>query len=428
MRILMMTNTYAPHVGGVARSVSAYSQVYREMGHDVLVVAPAFDGMEEDEAGVIRIPAIQNFNGSDFSVVLSDSGLLTAAVEQFAPQIIHSHHPFLLGSTALRLATVRSLPLVFTHHTMYEQYTHYAPGDSNLLKRFVAALSTHYANLCDQVFAPSESIATVLAERGVRTPIEVVPTGVRKEAYTGGDGLGFRLAMGLPKDAFIVGHVGRLALEKNLLFLTRSVARFLKQLPQALFLVVGGGPCRKDMRAIMNEAGVGDRMVLTGVLDHPLLTSAYRAMDVFAFASKSETQGMVLTEAMAARVPVVALDAPGVREVVVDQRNGRLLHEESEEGMAAALGWCATLGRARYDRMRDEALTTAQAYSLEKCAARALPIYARLHRHAVEQIAEEQSLWDDAMRRIEAEWTVFRGIAESIGKALISEPEPRGPT
>jgi glycosyltransferase involved in cell wall biosynthesis len=166
MNIVMVTNTYSPHVGGVARSVAAFSAEYRRLDHRVLIVAPEFAGMPENETDVVRIPSIQNFNGSDFSVVLPVTGLLTESLDAFKPEIVHAHHPYLLGMTALRIARYRELPLVFTHHTLYEQYTHYVPGDSPTLQRFVIELATHYANLTDQVFAPSESIASLIKERG----------------------------------------------------------------------------------------------------------------------------------------------------------------------------------------------------------------------------------------------------------------------
>ena len=331
MRILMMTNTFTPHVGGVARSVESFTTTYRQLGHPVLVVAPEFDNMPGEEIDVVRIPAIQNFNGSDFSVVLPAPGFLRSAVEAFEPDIVHSHHPFLIGSTALRLARQFSLPIVFTHHTMYEQYTHYVPGDSETLKRFVINLSTRYANLCDHVFAPSASIAAVLRKREVVAPIDVVPTGVSLELMSKGNGAAFRTVMGIPEDAFVIGHVGRLAPEKNLGLLTDAVVAFLKSDSRACFLLVGWGPSRAPLWRAFREAGLAERLYETGVLTHPILASAYQAMDLFAFASKSETQGMVLIEANAAGVPVVALNAPGVREVVVDGENGRLLAEESVE-------------------------------------------------------------------------------------------------
>jgi len=288
MNILMMTNTFTPHVGGVARSVEAFTAEYRKRGHRVLVVAPEYENMPENEIDVIRIPAIQRFNGSDFSVILSTPGYLTEAIEKFKPDIVHSHHPFLIGVTAFRMARKYELPLVFTHHTMYEQYTHYVPGDSETLKRFVIKLSTSYSNLCDQVFAPSKSVASVLADRGVFAQIDVVPSGVNLEQFARGNGPGFRAAMDIPQNAIVVGHVGRLAPEKNLEFLAKALVAFFKSESRAHFLVVGGGPSSKAIRQIFFREKMAGRLHMAGVLDHPLLTSAYRAMDVFVFASKRD--------------------------------------------------------------------------------------------------------------------------------------------
>ena len=121
MRIAMFTNTYLPHVGGVARSVSTYEEELRRRGHQVRIVAPTFEGAAQSTYDVLRVPAIQGFNGSDFSVRLPQPGLIAAFLDDFRPQVIHSHHPFLLGDSALRFAWSRRLPLVFTHHTLYEQ-------------------------------------------------------------------------------------------------------------------------------------------------------------------------------------------------------------------------------------------------------------------------------------------------------------------
>ena len=125
---------------------------------------------------------------------------------------------------------------------MYEHYTHYVPGDSEAMRRFAVQLSTNYANLSDAVFAPSEAVAAILHRRGVQVPVHVVPTGVRLEDFAGGSGKGFRAILAIPESAFLVGHVGRLAPEKNSAFLAGAVARFLEQMPSAYAVIVGGGP------------------------------------------------------------------------------------------------------------------------------------------------------------------------------------------
>lgn len=426
MNIVMFTNTYTPHVGGVARSVEAFCTEYRRRGHRVMIVAPEFPEAPAAEPDVERIPALQNFNGSDFSVVLPVSGLLSDLLDKFQPAIVHSHHPYLLGMTALRVARYRELPLVFTHHTLYEQYTHYVPGDSPQFRRFVTELATRYANLCDQVFAPSESIVEVLGERGVKAPVAVVPTGVRLDRFARGDGKRFRKTIEIPENAFVVGHLGRLAEEKNLTFLAEAVAEFLETDRGAHFLVAGKGPQEEDIRAIFARRNLGARLHAVGVLEPSKLSDAYHAMDVFAFASKSETQGMVLTEAMAAGVPVVALDAPGARDVVRDGRNGRLLRDESRAGFRQALQSVARGSASHRNALAQEALETARAFSLPRTADKALACYETLSEQAFIARPQEYERWEQIVDLIKAEWDIVKGVVAATGSALEAPGTPGG--
>lgn len=425
MNILMMTNTFTPHVGGVARSVEAFTNEYRRRGHRVIVVAPEFEGAPAEEDDVIRLPALQHFNGSDFSIPVPIPGFLALALAGFAPDVVHSHHPFLLGDTALRISAAERIPVVFTHHTRYEQYTHYVPGDSAAMKHFAVELAVGYSNLCDSVVAPSETIRDLLVAEGVESPIEVIPTGVDVEHFARGDGAAFRAAHNVPADAFVVGHVGRLAPEKNLEFLARAVAAYLREAPSAWLLIAGTGPSEEAIRQACRQAGVEDRLCLVGILQRQELVDAYHAMDVFAFASQSETQGMVLTEAMAAGTPVVAVDASGVREVVRDGKNGRLLAEENVDSFREALAWLAGLSDDQHRELLVHVRETAEQFSMPRCAQRALDLYARLAaaKPRLEPVAD--SLWARAVRSIEREWAIWSNFAEAAADALfISGDEP----
>ena len=220
MNILMMTNTYLPFIGGVERSVQTFSEEYRKRGHKVVIVAPDFENNPENEIDVIRVPAIQHFNGTDFSVQLPIPGVLNAALKDYKPDLVHSHHPFMIGDSALRAAAQFQVPIVFTFHTFFESYTHYVPGDSQALKRFVAVLATGYANLCNSVFAPSNYVAEELRRRGVVTPINVVPTGISLEDFSNGDGRSFRKENEIPEDAFVVGFVSDYSFHARCLYCT----------------------------------------------------------------------------------------------------------------------------------------------------------------------------------------------------------------
>jgi 1,2-diacylglycerol 3-alpha-glucosyltransferase len=418
MNIVFLTNTYLPHVGGVARSVSSFAEHYRKLGHRVLIVAPEFQEMPENETDVIRVPAIQNFNASDFSVALPIPTGLMEQVRSFGADVIHSHHPFLLGSTAVRMARYLNLPLVFTHHTLYEQYTHYVPGDSPQLQKFIIELATRYANLCDQVFAPSESIRDLIMERGVTSPVDVVPTGVELKKFASGKGERFRDKHGIPGKAFVIGHMGRLAPEKNLDFLCQAVARVMKKNPKVWFLVVGTGSSTDKVRDYFRKARLDDRMKMAGVLQARDLADALAAMDIFAFASTSETQGMVLTEAMATGLPVVALDASGAREVVEDEVNGRLVMKHTLPAYTRALEDLVSMTPKKRQALVAGAGLTAKKFSMAMSAKKALAIYQRLSRENIAAQSGKEDTLDGIIALIKAEWDILTNVVKSGSEAL----------
>lgn len=429
MKICMMTNTYLPHVGGVARSVSTFAEEYRKLGHQILVVAPEFDGpplSARAERIVERVPAIQHFNGSDFSVRLPLATALSTRLDEFEADIMHAHHPFLLGDTALRIGASKNVPVIFTHHTRYEDYTHYVPFDSPTLKEIAINLSTQFANLCDGVIAPSQSIARLIRKRGVTSPISVVPTGIDVAGFAAGDGVKARRRFKIPANAFVVGHTGRLAPEKNLGYLTKAVALFLKQTPQARFLVVGGGPSEEEMRRICAENGVAGQLILAGKHSGRALHDAFRAMDVFVFASFSETQGMVLAEAMAAGVPVLALKANGVVEVVQDGVNGFMMPARTPAVKFAARLAELHAAPARCRQFSRAASRTAQEFSRERCALLALKFYEEIRKATRrERLMTEMSVWGSLGQRIAMEWELLAQKTQNLVVALKGEPESK---
>ena len=428
MKICMMTNTYLPHVGGVARSVHTFSEAYRRVGHKVLVVAPQYEGQArvpaQVERRVIRLAAIQQFNGSDFSVRLPMTWQVNPRLNRFKPNIVHSHHPYLLGDSALRYAADQNAPVIFTHHTLHEEYTHYVPFDSPALKQFVVELCTQYANLCEAVIAPSESIAKLIEQRGVTTPIEVIPTGIDVAAFARGRRAKFRKAHGIPGNAFVVGHLGRLAPEKNLEFLGRAVAQFLKQSRGARFLVVGDGPSTKTLQTLFNRERLAEQLIMPGAKTGRDLTDAYAAMDVFAFSSFSETQGLVLTEAMAAGLPVLALDASGVREVVRDGKNGFLLKADASQAEFAEKLSKLESNPALRSRLSADAKQASQEFSDEASAEKALSLYESVLRRTRRERAQvSHDTFGTLLKRIEVEWKL---IAEKAG-AIIEAARSNSP-
>ena len=424
----MMTNTYRPFIGGVPRSIDTFARQYRKMGHQVKVVAPEFDGQTE-EADVMRVPALRNFNGTEFSVQLPIPFVLSEFADSFQPDVIHSHHPFLLGTTALRLAVRHEVPLLYTFHTFYEHYLHYLPGgETEPMRRFVATLVAGYANLCDHVIAPSRFVAEELRRRGVIKPIDVIPTGVDVESIGHGDGSAFRKKWGIPEEAYVVGFVSRLAPEKNLAFLSDAVLELLGARENAWFLIAGKGPLEEGLKARFEHSGLAGRIRMFGNLEGGELHDLYNALDVFAFASHTETQGMVVAEAMAAGVPVVAVHASGVSDIVRDGYNGRLLREENSGEFSRALSWCGALEPGARLELKSHARKTARVFSDEACARRAIALY-QMARRESKALHEHESAWDEFLNIVSAEWNLLANLGVAAGKAWAdSEPEEQVPS
>lgn len=418
----MFTNTYLPHVGGVAKSVACFEQDLRNLGHAVLVVAPTFPGMpeNEDQARVLRVPAIQNFNGSDFSAGIPTPFLIAQKMDDFTPDIIHSHHPYLLGDAAMRVAGRRSLPIVFTHHTLYEEYTHYVLS-SKTMKNFVTRLSTAYANCCTGVIAPSRSIADLIRSRGVTVPVYVIPTGIDCDAFQKGDGRRFRKAMGIPENIDLIGHVGRLAPEKNLGFLCEAVKMYLGQNKKAHFLVVGDGPDLKRIKKSFDDDHLGKRLIAAGKKTGNELIDAYCAMDLFVFSSLSETQGLVVAEAMAAGKPVIALDAPGVREVVSDNENGRLLPADASAGDFSDAMAGFFMKPDVKPIWAQNALSMAHRFDRVKMTGKLSALYEQMTTCELKPSGDQPGLvgaWEVLVHGLKTEWELLSSKIEAIAESI----------
>ena len=219
--------------------------------------------------------------------------------------------------------------------------------------------------------------------------------------------------------------MGRLAPEKNLEFVARAVAQFLKKEPKAYFLIGGTGPSEEPIKEIMAKEGLTDRLHLVGMLKGKDLVNAYHAMDVFAFASQSETQGLVITEAMAAGIPVVAVDAPGVREVLRDRVNGCLLTTESIEDFVAGLVWMKKQPVLKIKKIKKACKETAKKFTMKDCAERALKIYVTLATNqGFSRRKNEDGFWSNAIRSFQAQWETAKNLTRA-GEAYYKLSAPQ---
>jgi glycosyltransferase involved in cell wall biosynthesis len=296
--------------------------------------------------------------------------------------VVHTHSPFALGQTGRRWARRLGIPVVTTYHTLYVAYAHYASVlPAPLVKGFLQSLSRRYCNAVDGVAVPTEPIREVLLEYGVTRPISVIPTGLRLDRAPALEPGFPRAALHIPAEAPLVLYAGRLAKEKNLELLFNGFARAARQVPDAWLLIAGSGPSEQEALRLAEATGVADRIAFAGFVPPERMSSVFAAADLFAFASLTDTQGLVLTEAKAAGVPAVSVNAYGPSAVVTDGVDG-ILTPNSPEAFSEALVRLLS-DRELRARMCAGALREARRFSIEATAA----AYERLYEEARRSLA-----------------------------------------
>lgn len=377
VRVAMFSDSYTPYVSGVVRSILLLKRELERMGHEVTVFAPDYPGVspEEDRAAhVIRLPSLPAPNQPDFHVPIPWAPGITRRLRRLEVEVVHSHSPFVAGGVAAAAARRLGLPLVFTYHTRYDLYTHYAPIDGPLTRRVVAEWATFYANSADQVIAPSPSLARWLREQGVTAPVRVIPGGIDLEALGAGDPEWLRRRLGLDPAARIVLYAGRLGQEKNLDLLFRAFERVAEARPAAHLALAGDGTERRRLEAWAARPPLAGRVHFLGTLAPEELRHAYHGATCFAFPSSSETQGLVLAEAMGAGLPPVAVAAPASRDTVRDGVDGLLVPPDSDEALAAAILRLLDDPRLRA-LLASEARRRAEAFSARRTSEQVLAAY-----------------------------------------------------
>lgn len=334
----MLSDVYFPRVNGVSTSIRTFARWLARMGHAVTLVVPDYgpeSGQEQHDDGafeIIRLPARVIFFDPEDRLIKGQA--LGGAMRMLVARqwdVIHIHTPFRAHQLGIRLAAMTGLPTVETYHTYFEEYVgHYLPWLPAGLARWAARRASRY--LChgvDHLIVPSGQMVDVLNRYGVRTPSTVIPTGIELAEFSGGDGERFRAAHGIAAGAPALVTVSRLSQEKNIGFLIRVVARLVPEFPQLQFLIAGEGPDAPRLRQLVAALELERNVRFFGNLDRrSTLLDAYRAGDVFVFASPTETQGLVLIEAMALGTPIVSTAVMGTATVLRDARSARISHED----------------------------------------------------------------------------------------------------
>jgi glycosyltransferase involved in cell wall biosynthesis len=341
MRILYLSDVYFPRVNGVSTSIATFRAELHRLGHVTTLVAPDYGGAGEHDMQaerIVRVPArAVPLDPEDRAMRWRALRTALRGLREARFDLVHVQTPFLAHYAGVRLAWECQLPCVVTYHTFFAEYFHhYLPMLPDAASRFVARrMSRSQCNAVDTVVVPSRAIAQALRDYGVSRPIEIVPTGLDTGSMAGGDGAAFRTLHGVPPRRPMLLYVGRVAHEKNLDFLLRMFATVRRRIPAAVLVVCGEGPALPHLHRLARDLALGDAVRFVGYLDRERdLPGCYAAADLFVFASRTETQGLVLLEALAAGTPVVALAALGTRDVLAGCQ-GAAIAPDDEPGFAA---------------------------------------------------------------------------------------------
>ncbi len=378
MRVLMVSDVYFPRVNGVSTSIETFRRSLIEQGIEVRLVVPRY-GDEPDEPGIIRVVG-RPVPGDREDRLVGWRAMHQAVLEAAGDcQAIHIQTPFVAHYAGLSAARKLGLPVLATYHTLFEEYLqHYAPFlPGGWLKGQARAWSRRQCNALDTLVVPSTAMRERLTSYGVSTPMAVLPTGIPLAQFSGGDGAAFRQRHGLAANRPLALFVGRVAHEKNIAFLFDALRHAQRQCPQAMLLVAGEGPALRDLQAQCAKMQLQDSVRFIGYLDRTHeLRNCYAAADVFVFASRTETQGLVLLEAMAAGLPVIALAEMGTKDILSPGR-GAFAPPDDAGHFGAMLGHYLSEPEA-WQHLRDEAPIYAREWSDGAMAGRLATVYRQL--------------------------------------------------
>ena len=332
MKIGIFTNIYLPGVSGVITAIENYRKELENQGHQVYIFAAEYKNHKDDNPRVFRFKSIDLRFKTSYPLPIISSPRVGKIIKQLNLDIIHTQHFLICGQIAWYYAKKFNIPLVFTHHTRYDLSFDYLPIVPKEIGKPLAELfCAFYSDTCDGVIAPSQDVKNLLLKYKVKTPISVIPTGISSEFFAKNNSEFLRKKYNLDANAIILLTISRLDSSKNIPFLIKSFNRISRKNPDAYFVIVGEGPSKRILKQQSAKLGLKDKIIFTGEIAHKDIARYYSGADIFVFNSLGETQGLVIIEAMANGLPVVATDATGVRDIVANKENGFLCsHNENE--------------------------------------------------------------------------------------------------
>ncbi|MFZ2192775.1 MAG: glycosyltransferase [Candidatus Moraniibacteriota bacterium] len=338
MKIGIFTNNYLPNPYGVTRSIETFRSGLEKQGNEVFIFAPFWKGYIDSDSNVFRYPSIDIEIKFRFPLAIPYSWKIRRVIKKLDLDVIHAQHPNLLGSVAMKWARRKKIPLIFTWHTLYDQYTNFVPFiPPKISANYIIKKAVDFANKSDVVIVPTDSIIPILRKWGVKNKnIVPIASGVLEEEFVDSDRNKIREKYNIKDDEIVLLMVSRLTSEKNVEFVFRSVKNILKK-ENVKFLVVSDGYLMLKLKEFCAKENISEKVIFCGEVKREEIKNYFAAADIFVYGSKSETQGMIITEAMYMRLPIVALNATGINSLVLNKGNGFLVSENEQEFEDAVL-------------------------------------------------------------------------------------------
>jgi glycosyltransferase involved in cell wall biosynthesis len=377
----MISDVYFPRINGVSTSIQTFRADLASLGCETLLIAPQYAGHWHDDASTHRVAArVVPFDPEDRLMRLRDLKTIGRSLRG-SFDLIHVHTPFIAHHAGVALARECGVPLIESYHTFFEEYFHhYLPFvPRRLLRPIARSISRVQCNAVDAVVSPSEPMAQVLRDYGVTTPVEVISTGLDSDDFERGDGALFRRRLGVDSDRPIVLHVGRVAFEKNIDFIIEMFVLVLDRVPDALLVIAGEGPALHALEARAKRLKIESSVMFLGYMDRKtVLLDCYRSANVFVFASNTETQGLVLLEAMAVGTPVVSTAVLGTKAVLAEAGEAAVVAREEKVEFGTAVA-DLLLDPSRQRRMGEAGHAYVQrSWSSRSMATKLMQLYNRL--------------------------------------------------
>ena len=390
LRIATFSDSALPVLNGVSISVDALIRELRDRGHSVHLYAPRIPGHRDEDPNTFRCRAIRSPWAPQYPLAIPPFYRSLRRFRQHEYDLVHTHTPFSLGLAGLRWAESHGLPIVSTYHTLYDRYAHYLAAFPRRYARFRIAKHTNwYYNAVDAVITPSEASYKWLRRHSVETPITVVPTGTPRRLFL--DRAECRSALGLSPDLRAMLYVGRLAREKNLGVLFEMAARAFAVDPSLRLWLVGDGPYRSECAQVVRRLGIGDRVRFVGYVPRAEVDRYYAAADLFVFPSITETQGLVVQEAMSYGLPAVAVMGGGASSGIESGENGLVVRNDPDDFARAVLRIFAD--EAMHAVLSGGATRSSRGHGLDEMAEGVLEVYRGTIRTRNQEARPDRFAW-----------------------------------